>query len=211
MSFEIEARRRVGTGKGAGRRIRSRGMVPAVLYGNGGAAVNLAVKPAVVKQVLKSPMGINSVFSVKVEGGESVAHARLVAFQKDPVKRTLVHCDFQRLDPAKPIKVRIPITLEGVSEASKQGSRVRFVTRWIMAKCLPGAIPESIVVDQTNLEPSSELRLSEVVAPEDVELIFGDNAPVLVAQAAGGLYEEEAEDEAEGEEGDGEAEGEGDE
>lgn len=156
-------------------------MIPAVLYGNGDKAVNLAVEPAIVKRILLSPHGNNSVFALRVEGGESVEHVRIVSFQKDPVKRTLVHCDFQRLDPAKTLKVRVPLRLVGVSNATKLGAKSRFVTRWVKVACLPGVIPEAIEVDQTPLEPSEAIRLSAVVAPEGVELIYRDNAPVIVA------------------------------
>jgi len=200
VSLKLQARRRVGTGKGAGRRIRNLGLVPAVLYGNGKDAVNLAVAPRDVKALLDSEMGANVLFELDVNGGETVGLAMIQSFQKHPVKRTLVHCDLLRLDPAEVRTFKLPIALDGESPAGRAGARVRFVTRHIRVRCLPGALPDALHVDVSEVAIGGEIRLGDVVAPSGVELVYSDNAPVFAASANIQEDEEDEDGEEEAEE-----------
>ena len=181
MSLNLEARRRVGVGKGAGRRIRSTGLIPAVLYGRGGDTVNLALNPRDVKKVLATPKGMNSTFSVSVDGGETVALAKFGEYQRCPVKRTLVHADIVRLDPEKLVTFKVPLNLVGVGPAQKMGARIRHVTREVVVKCKPEDCPAEVAFDTTTLEPSTLIRLSDVVLAPGLSLVYNDNAPVVEA------------------------------
>lgn len=181
VTFKLEARRRVGTGKGAGRRIRTTGLVPAVLYGGTADAVNLAVEPKAIKQILSGPRGMNTTFAISVDGGETVSMARVMAIQKDPVRRTLVHCDLQRLDSDKSMKFKVPVTLDGIGPAEKIGATVRFVTRRVVVKCKPGDVPASVVVDTSKLGVGESIRLADLTVGDNMTLLFSDNAPVVVA------------------------------
>jgi len=181
VSQNIEARRRVGTGKGAGRRIRSNGLVPAVLYGAGGPSVNLALDPRDVKKILGSARGMNSTFSVTVNGGESVALAKFSEFQRHPLKRTLVHADIVRLDPERLVRFKVPLNLTGVGPAQKMGARMRHVTREVVVECRPADCPEQVAVDTSTMEPATTIRLSDVVPGPGLRLVFSDNAPVVEA------------------------------
>lgn len=192
--MKLEARRRVGLGKGAGRRVRSRGLIPAVMYGAGGEAVSLAVEPRAIKQILASPMGINSIFTVEVAGGETVDLARIVEFQKHPLKRTLVHCDIQRLEPNKARTFKVPVALDGVAPAIKLGARTSVITRYVNVLCLPEDIPEAVRVDIGELMPGGSIRLADIELGDKLTLLYRDNAPVVLAGAII-VEEEEGEDE----------------
>ena len=184
--LKLEARRRVGIGKGAGRRIRTGGLIPAVMYGSAGEAVSLAVDPKSVKAILASPTAWNTVFSVEVDGGETVPCARFAEIQKHPVRRTLLHCDIQRLDPDVPRVFKVPIRLSGVSPAEKIGSKVRFVTRDTRVRAKPADIPEAVVVDVGALAPGQTIRVSDLGRPETYEILYRDNFPVVSASSLGG-------------------------
>jgi large subunit ribosomal protein L25 len=175
----LEARRRVGIGKGAGRRIRSSGLIPAVMYGNGLPSVNLAVDPRDVKKILATPKGANSVFSVTVNGGETVEMARLAEFQKHPLKRTMVHCDVLRLNPDVPLTFKVALNLVGVGPAQKMGARIRHVTREVRIECKPALCPASIDYDTSTLEPSTIIRLSDLKPADGIKVLYNDNAPVV--------------------------------
>ena len=185
--MKLTARRRVGTGKGAGRRIRSNGLIPAVLYGNKGEAVNLALEPKAVREVLSSPKGQNQIVSIEVVGGESVAYAHIVDFQKHPVKRTLVHCDLQRVDESATRLYTVPIRLEGRSMAEKTGGRIVFVTRRTRVRCKPTDVPEAITVDVSPLEIGESIRIADLKTDPALVLVYSDNYPV--ATGAGALVE----------------------
>jgi large subunit ribosomal protein L25 len=197
---KLQARRRVGLGKGAGRRIRARGMIPAVLYGNQQGPESLAVNPGDVKALLQSSRGQNAIFSVEVDGGETVELARVKAFQKDPIKRTLVHCDLQRLSADKPELFKVPIVLTGESPAVKIGCKMRFITKTIPVSCLPGDCPETLEVSIDSLEAGDIIRLGEVDCPSSMTFEMADNIPVVSVSANVIVYEDELE-EGEGEEG----------
>ncbi len=181
MSLTLEARRRVGTGKGAGRRIRSNGLAPAVLYGHGGEAVNLAVDPRDVKRILATEHGMNSTFTLSVNGGETVAVAKIADLQKHPVKRSLVHVDLLRLDPERALEVKVPLNLSGVGPAQKMGARIRHVTREIRVRCKPALIPAAITVDTSTLEPATSVKLADVKVAPGLELVYSHNALVVEA------------------------------
>ena len=180
----IKARRRVGTGKGAGRRIRDKGMIPAVIYGNGKENVNIAFDPRDVKAILTSDLGINSTFAVAVDGGEEVALARFAAFQKDPVRRTLVHADVQRLDPERLMTFKVPLRLIGTGPAQRIGCKIRFVTRHVKVRCRPQDVPAELTVSTESLEPSSAIRLSDMEVSSELTLMYKDNAPIVQSGAA---------------------------
>ncbi len=181
MSQNLEARRRVGIGKGAGRRIRSSGLVPAVLYGAGGPSVNLALDPRDVKKILGSTRGINSTFSLSVNGGETVTLAKFSEFQRHPLKRTLIHADIVRLDPERLVTFKVPLNLVGVGPAQKMGARIRHVTREVVVECKPADCPEQVAVDTSTMEPATIIRLADVVPGPGLRLVYNDNAPVVEA------------------------------
>lgn len=197
----LNARRRVGTGKGAGRRIRANGLIPAVLYGNKGDAVNLALEPKAVKAILQSPMGRNSMFKVAVDGGETVELARFADFTKHPTKRTLVHCDVQRLDPQIIRTWKVPIRLTGTSPAEKAGCRVRFVTRTLHIKCLPGDVPESIEVNVEEVQPGGEIRIESLQAADGITYLYNNNFPIVAASTGAVSFDDGEADGDDGEDG----------
>ena len=198
VTLKLTARRRVGTGKGAGRRIRSGGLIPAVMYGDTSEPVNLAVNPKAVRDLLLSPSGRNTLFSVEVDGGETVALARFAGYQQDPVRRTLLHCDIQRLNPEQERTFKVPIQLQGTSAAEKAGGRVRFVTRMVKLMCRPQDCPATLEVDVSEVGLGQTIRLGDVNPPANSKLLFSDNAPVVVASA--GVIVDEDETEESGEE-----------
>jgi len=181
-------------------------MIPAVLYGRGGDAINLALNPKDVREILLSSKGQNSVFSLEVDGGETVDCAIVGDYQKDPVKRTLVHCDLLRLDPNSPREFQIPFRLVGTSKAEKLGGRTIFSTRSSWVQCTPMNVPECIEIDVTDLDIGDRIRIADVEAPEGVKLVFTQNAPIVTAAVALAIIEEELDD-VEGEEGEEGAEG----
>jgi large subunit ribosomal protein L25 len=199
--LKLEARRRVGTGKGAGRRIRDKGMIPAILYGNHGETVSLALDPKSVRTLLKSPKGNNTTFELNVDGGETVPCTIVKTYQKDPVQRTLLHCDLIRLDPNKNRHFQIPITLTGTSLAEKEGGRLLFITRTFGVECIPEDVPVSIEVDVSELDIGDRLRLSDVPLPSKLTLVDAPNTPIVTATTALAEIVEEEEELEEGEEG----------
>ncbi len=93
----IVAEQRTLRGKNEARRLRASGSAPAVLYGGGGDAVAVAVKPKEINRILFSKTGHNTIFDIAVAGGETTP-VMIVDWQNDPIKEYLLHVDLKRID-----------------------------------------------------------------------------------------------------------------
>ncbi len=166
MDATLEAIKREGRGKNEANRLRASGRIPAVLYGarrdgKNADAVPVAVDPKAVLKILHSDSGANTLISLKLDGSE--ARVMVKEYQLDPITHALLHADFYQLAMDKAITVSVPIQLRGEPQGVKlQGGIVDFVSRDIEVECLPTDIPESIVVD------ISELMLNQAIRVRDL-------------------------------------------
>src|SRR5579885_1932449 len=119
----IEADVRTEKGKNAARRARMGGKVPAVLYGAGGETVALSLDPRPLLAGLHSQSGHNTIFDLKLKGGEA-SPAMVVEGQYDPGKGRLLHVDLKRIAMDKRLKVAIPIITTGEAKGVKQQSGI---------------------------------------------------------------------------------------
>jgi large subunit ribosomal protein L25 len=161
-SATLEATTRDSRGKNEARRLRVAGKIPAVLYGGADGAVPLSVDPKVLSRILHSGSGINSIISLDVQG-QGVTQVLVKEFLLEPVKHTLLHADFYRLQMDKAITVTVTIVLKGESKGVKlQGGIVDFPNREVEVECLPGDIPEHLTVDVSELMIGQGVRLKEL-------------------------------------------------
>jgi large subunit ribosomal protein L25 len=179
---QVKAKSRTVVGKGYARKIRALGYLPAVLYGGTEGAVPLVVDPKVISGILKSHTGRNTVVRLQVEGdsaGECIAIVR--DFTVHPVKRTLEHCDFLRVNDQTELLVKVPIKTIGKAEGEKLGARLNIAMRQVTLKCKAGAVPDAIVIDVTPFQVGQSMSLSQLPLPEGVRAVFiKDNAVVTV-------------------------------
>jgi large subunit ribosomal protein L25 len=157
----IEAKRREPGGKNVNRRLRTSGLIPAVLYGRGRDPVALSVEPRAVVDVLHSESGQNTIFSLSVDGVEQT-NAMVKDYQLDPVKGKLIHTDFVQIAMDRLLEVSVDVELVGEAEGVKAGGLLDFVTRSIDLECLPGDIPDSIEVDVSRLKINDYVRVKNI-------------------------------------------------
>lgn len=180
----LEVQPREETGKGAARRARRSGEVPAIVYGGGRDPVSISVNRRKISDLVnKSEHGIRSVFLLELAGADKKRHAMIRDVQIHPVSRELIHVDFIRVDMQKKIHVSIPIHLKGTAQGQKMGGLVDFVLREIEVECLPTAIPDEIVIDVTALHIGDSLRLEDLELPSGVEPV-GETSRVVVTVSA---------------------------
>ncbi len=157
----IVAEPRPERGKNAARRLRSRGRIPAVVYGAGKPAIAVTVNPKEIDKILLSSTGHNTILKVQIDG--EVSPAMIVDWQHDPVKDTLLHVDLERIDLRKKLTVKVPVHLEGDPKGVKQqGGLMELVTREIEVECLPDDIPEHFTVDVRDLLIGQNLRAADI-------------------------------------------------
>jgi large subunit ribosomal protein L25 len=177
--FVVAAESRTETGKSSNRRLRSRGLIPGVVYGAGRETVSVAVSPSDITDVLHSAAGENTLFDLEI-GGER-RKVILKEFQREPLKGQLLHADFFEVALDKPIEIDVQIELVGTPVGVKnQGGILDFITRELQIECLPTDIPEKISVDVSALELGKLLRVSEVELPSDRITLLTDPDVVVV-------------------------------
>ena len=110
-----------GTGTGPAGRLRREGKIPAVLYGLGAEPVAVAVPWRELRQCLITEAGTNAIINLDVDGAKHLSMVKEI--QRHPVRREVIHVDFIRVDPAKPVTVEVPVALTGEAKkvAAMQG------------------------------------------------------------------------------------------
>jgi large subunit ribosomal protein L25 len=176
--FVVPAESRTDVGKNANRRLRSRGLIPGVLYTSGKEAVALQVSPGEIGAILKSASGYNTLFDLEIGGKRR--KVILKEFQREPLRGRLLHADFYEVALDKRLEVKVHIELEGTPVGVKlQGGIVDFVTRELELECLPADIPEKIVVDISHLELGKHLRVSDLKLSDKVKLLVDPGVVVV--------------------------------
>lgn len=165
----VAANPRTETGKGAARRLRNSGQIPAVAYGKSLAATTLSVAPKDVVTVLKSERGQNTVLQMKVNGGSDLL-VMIKDYTYHPVSRSLEHVDFVEVKLDQPVDVDVPLIANGKAVGVTLGGLLRQVYRTIPVRCVPDRIPLKIETDVTALELGDAIATKDLQLPEGVEV-----------------------------------------
>ncbi len=163
----LSAVSRSESGKGAARRLRSTGQIPAVAYGKGLPATLLSVAPKAIVDVLKSERGQNTVLEMKVGDGHDLL-VMIKQYSFHPVSRLLEHVDFVEVQLDHPVDVEVPLSTVGKAEGVTVGGLLRQVFRTLPVRCLPDRIPLNIVTDVTSLKLGDHIATKDLGLPEGV-------------------------------------------
>jgi large subunit ribosomal protein L25 len=167
----VAAEVRSSRGKNEAHRTRRAGQIPAVVYGAFKDPVSIAVNPRDINKIVHSTTGYNTIFDLAIAGGETTP-VMVVDQQVDPIRGTLLHADFKRIDLTKRIRVTVPVHVTGESQAVKvQGGLMEVITRAIEIECLPDEIPEGFTVDVTELMIGQAKRASDVALSGSLKLV----------------------------------------
>ena len=169
----VEAEKRTETGKNVARRIRQAGRLPGTLYGEKQEALSLTLSPKQLYAVLRSQAGQNTIFELKVSGGERTS-AMIVATQFEPVHDHLLHVDLKRIAMDKKLTISVRVLLTGEAPGVKmQGGLLEVVRREVVVECLPADIPEHLTIGIETLELGQYLRVA------DLQKIAGEKVHIL--------------------------------
>ena len=178
----LEAQPREGSGKGAARRLRAKGVVPAVVYGKHLAKpVHLSVDPKSVRVAINTPHKFNTLIQIKL-GGDT-HQVLLKDYQMDPLTRDILHVDFIGVRENEQVKVNVPLTLVGKAAGVADGGLLTQIRRELEVWALPNAIPERIEVDVTPLKIAEALHVNDVKLPAGVSVKTNVNYTVAVISA----------------------------
>ncbi len=217
-NIQLNAEPRADSGKGASRRLRRSGLVPAVVYGGDGAPQSISLEHNKFNHELENEAIYTQLIDLKI--GEQSEEVILRDLQRHPFKKRVLHADFFRIDKKKPINVVVPIHAVNTEECvgvKTDGGMLTQVATEIEVICLPKNLPEYLEVDVIELHLGETIHLSELKVPEGVEIValtYGEDhdsgvisvvkirAEEIISDEAPEALDEEGEGEAEGDEDD---------
>lgn len=169
-SASLKAQERSGTGKGAARKARAAGRIPAVLYGHGEATRLLTVDAHELEILFSRVHAENTVIEMAIEGEKRPVRALVREVQKHAHRNQTLHVDFYQIHAGERITVNVPIRLVGAAAGVKAGGLMQHAMAEIEVRCLADAIPETIDVDVSPLGIGDSLHVRDIVPPAGVEL-----------------------------------------
>ena len=186
ISFELQATVRNDAGKGASRRLRREGKVPAILYGAGDAPLMLSLEHNPVMHSLENEAFYSHILNVNF-GGKTV-RAVLKDLQRHPYKPVIMHLDLQRVSEREKLRMNIPLHFLGEENApsvKQLGGVVSHLVSEVEISCLPKDLPEYIEVDVSTLGLNETLHLSNLAAGR---CRAGRADPRFRSRSAGGFH-----------------------
>jgi large subunit ribosomal protein L25 len=168
--YVLNAEFRDDLGKGASRRLRRSGKVPAILYGAERPPRSLSVPHKDLLQLLENEGFYSSVITLRV--GDKEQPAILKDLHRHPARPQILHLDLQRVRDDVEIRMSVPLHFlgENVAPGVKAGGTVSHIENELEIVCLPRYLPEFIDVDLSAVELDEVVKLSQVKLPEGVEL-----------------------------------------
>jgi len=187
------------------KRLRAEGQIPAVVYGPGVDPFPVVVQARDLRAALSTEAGLNAVLSLQVDGKPYLTMAR--ELQRHPVRGTVVHVDFQVVDPNREISAEVPISLTGEAVELHRADGVLDQQLFALTvRARPADIPTHLEVDISALSIGSAIRVSEIALPEGVTTDLDPESVIVAGQAPRVQVEEVPEGEAaEGEAAEGQA------
>jgi len=223
--IHLNAALRSDSGKGASRRLRHQGLVPAIVYGGERDPAMITIPHNAFIHELENDSIYTQVIELHV--GDRKQEVILRDLQRHPYKNKVLHADFFRIDQNKPIKVVVPVHVanaENCVGVKLDGGMMTQMVTEIEIISLPKDLPEYLEVDAENLHLGESLHLTDIAMPEGVQIVAltyledvediehdDHNVGVLsVVKTREEIIEDEAPEAPEGELAEGEEEAEGD-
>ncbi len=171
VDFTVNAETRSDAGKGASRRLRHQGKVPAVIYGAGKDAASLSLSHDEMFHHLENESFYSHILSLAIDG-KKPEKVVLKDVQRNPAKPRIMHVDFQRVSETDKLHMHVPLHFVGESVAPgvKAGGIISHLMTGLDIACLPKNLPEYIEIDVSGLNTGESVHLSEIKLPSGVEI-----------------------------------------
>jgi len=169
--FELTAESRKDVGKGASRRLRRSGAVPAIVYGAGKKPMSIVLNHNDVWHALENPAFASHILMLTI--GNEQEKVVLKDLHRHPFKKQLQHLDFLRIRDDVEIYMNVPLRFVGAEECpgvKDGGGIVTHHMNEVEVRCLPKDLPEYITVDLSDKELNDIVHLRELVLPEGMSL-----------------------------------------
>lgn len=175
----LTASTRTTSGKGTARKLRASGQIPAVIYGHHREPQPLTIHAHTFNRLLEKISYLTTVIELSIDG--KVARTIIRELQRHPVKRDILHVDFQELVAGEKITVRVPLKFVGTPEGVRSGGGILDETvRELHISVDPTDIPNHIDVDVSHLHVGKSLHVSDVKVPAGVTILDDPSGTICV-------------------------------
>ena len=204
----LKAVKRENTSTGSNNKLRSEGLIPAILYGGKDANQNISIQMKEIKNLIGSDTFLSKVLELEINGKKEKVIPRDVAY--NVVTEEPIHIDFMRIVSGKKIILEIPVKFinHPDSPGLKRGGVLNIVRRKVELKCPSEKIPENLIIDLDGVDIGESFKISSINLDSDVSpTIQGRDFVIATLAAPTVMKEPEKPAEAEGTEGEESAEG----
>ena len=174
---KVSGMTREAVGKAATKVVRHSEAIPCVLYG-GKDNVHFTTTWSEVRHLIYTPDFKTA--ALTIDGSDFNAILKEVQFH--PASEQIMHIDFLKMTPGSPIKVSVPIRLNGTSPGVKAGGKLIQSVRKVKIKCLPEAIINEMSIDISALELGQTIRVRDIITQEGIEILIAPNVPVAMVE-----------------------------
>jgi large subunit ribosomal protein L25 len=177
MERKLKAEARAETGKGAARKIRAGGRVPAVVYGHDVEPIPVSIDAKELFHLLHTDAGMNVLVDMHVNSDQFLAMPREV--QRDHIRGQFLHVDFLRIRRDEKIGVEVPIHLVGESHGVKEGGVIEHHLWNLHLECFPQDVPPSIEADISGLGINESLKVADLDIPDKLTLLTSPDEAIV--------------------------------
>lgn len=181
----LKAHIRKESGKGPARRLREKGLIPAVVYGPGAETIPLTIDLSEFTKSSKKGR-IKSTFvklTIDDNGGKIEKLSMVKELQVNPLTRSPLHIDFYEIRMDQNLTIDIPISIEGQSVGIEAGGDLQISKRNLKVSSLPSLLPDFINVDISELDIGDSIKVGDIVLEEGIEILDPPNVMIVAVVA----------------------------
>ncbi|HEX5773384.1 MAG TPA: 50S ribosomal protein L25 [Geomobilimonas sp.] len=176
---ELNIELRTETGKNACRQLRSKDLIPGVVYGKGMEAVAVTVKPKELGAAIAGEGGRNHLITLKGGGSLDGSMVIVADLLRDALRRDIQHVDLHKVNLTEKVRVEVALTLVGTAKGVKDGGLLDIAMHAVEIECLPTQIPEHIDVDIAELTIGHSIHVSDLQLPAGLKVLTDSRASIV--------------------------------
>lgn len=194
----LEAKTRPSLGKNSAKQSRKKGLVPGVVYGSKGTALNIEFEASELEKIFRTTKNANTLITLTVQDGDQRKEFTTLPreLSKDAISQKFLHVDFFAVDKNAPIKTVVKLKFTGVSPGVKMGGNISYNLFSLKVKSLPEEVPDFIEIPLSVLELGSVYRVKDVAVSAGIEFLNGAHETIVKVDSPKGAEDEAAKVEA---------------
>ena len=190
----LAASKRDGAGTQIAKKLRAKGIVPAVVYGGKQDTYPIQVDAIAFRDILKASASEHVLVNLQIDGAREKDKLALIQHvQHHPITGNVIHIDFNAVDENKEIHSKVPVELHGDPIGVSHGGLLEQMIYEFEVKCLPKDLPEIIKANVSSLEVGGTLHVSDIVFPAGVTAgVDGEVVVAIVSESRAAVSENAA-------------------